>query len=323
MSRAKPLPMKRILITGGAGFIGTALVPVFLKMGYSIRVFDNLSRNILSKTQISHPNLEIIKGDVRDYQSVRDAMRDVQIVVHCAAIAGIDTVIQSPTNTVRVNLQGTLNVLEAAHEVGGIELLINFSTSEVYGNYAWAVGESHSAVTGSVGEARWSYAVGKLAGEHIAHAYFLEHKLPVVTVRPFNIYGPGQVGEGAIHAFVRKAIKDEDLTINGEGNQIRAWCYIDDFVDAIRRILVCPEAIGESFNIGNARAVVTVYGLAEAVIRVTGSKSRILFEPARSVDIELRVPKVEKAQRVLGFTSKVDLEEGIQRTAEYYRSISQ
>ena len=313
--------MKKILLTGGAGFVGSALIQEFLTLGYAVRVYDNFGRDVLSAKNIQSPYLEIVKGDVLNYEDVLAATRGCQLVIHCAAVAGIDTVLKSPTTTMRVNLTGTMNVLEAAREAGGVELFINFSTSEVFGTSAWGAVETQSAVTGSVGEARWIYAVGKLAGEHVAHAYYSEHRLPVVTVRPFNVYGPGQVGEGAIHGFVRHAIRGEDLIIYGEGNQIRAWCYIDDFVEAIKLILRCPDAIGESFNIGNARAVVTVYGLAEAIIRITGSKSRILFQPARSVDIELRVPKVDKALRILGFASKVDLEEGIRRTADYYREL--
>ncbi len=314
--------MKNILITGGAGFIGTALTEVLLGRGFNVRVFDNMRRDLITKKRIQHENLEVVKGDILDLSAVLEVMDGIDTVVHCAAIAGIDTVIQSPTTTMRVNLVGTANALQAAQAAGkNIQRFVNFSTSEVFGRTAWGAEETSNAVTGSAGEARWTYAVSKLAGEHLSQAYWTEHRLPVVTVRPFNIYGPGQVGEGAIQIFVRKALKGEDISIYGDGSQIRAWCYIDDFIRGLSLTLENPDAIGESFNIGNARAVVTIYGLAEAVIRVLGSSSKIRFEPARSVDVELRVPRVDKARRILGFEAQVDLETGIQRTAEYYRNL--
>jgi UDP-glucose 4-epimerase len=172
-------------------------------------------------------------------------------------------------------------------------------------------------VTGAVGEARWTYAVSKLAGEHLTHAYYKQYGLPGVTVRPFNVYGPGQTGEGALSIFIRKALRQEDLLIFGDGTQIRAWCYVDDMVEGVLKALEHPAAIGQSFNIGNARAITTIYGLAEAVLRVTGSRSRIVFRPALSADIELRIPNVDKAREMIGFSARVDLEEGLLRTTEW------
>ncbi len=138
-------------------------------------------------------------------------------------------------------------------------------------------------------------------------------------MRPFNVYGPGQTGEGAIQIFIKRALKNEDIFINGDGNQIRAWCFVDDFVDCIMRTLDNDAAVGESFNIGNARAITTILGLADAVCRVLNSKSKIVFKPALSADIELRIPSVEKAKNLLGFKAKVDLEEGIIRTAAWIK----
>jgi UDP-glucose 4-epimerase len=183
---------------------------------------------------------------------------------------------------------------------------------------AFRSAEGDQTVSGSAGEARWTYAVSKLAGEHLAHAYFAQYGLPVVTVRPFNVYGPGQTGEGAIQIFIKKALLNEDIFINGDGAQIRAWCYVDDFVDCIIRCLENPAAVGESFNIGNARAVMTTLGLAQTVCRVLNSKSKIYHRPALSADIAIRIPSVEKTEHVLGFKAKVDLEEGILRTAQSF-----
>lgn len=141
-----------------------------------------------------------------------------------------------------------------------------------------------------------------------------------MTLRPFNIYGPGQTGEGAIQIFIRKALKDEPISIYGDGTQIRAWCFVDDMVRALLLAMERKEAIGQSFNVGNARAVTTIFGLAEAVCRVLGSSSEIQFKPPLSADIELRIPETHKAHQVLGFKASVDLEEGIRRTAEWYRA---
>jgi UDP-glucose 4-epimerase len=179
--------------------------------------------------------------------------------------------------------------------------------------------EDTQTVAGSAGEARWVYAVSKLAGEHLAHAYFKQYGLPVVTVRPFNVYGPGQTGEGAIQIFIKKALKNEEISIFGDGSQIRAWCYVDDFVDCLMLCLEHPDAVGESFNLGNARAIMTTLGLAQTVCRVLKSDSKIVHKPALSADIELRIPSVEKSEKILGFKAKVDLEEGILRTAEYFK----
>jgi len=211
---------------------------------------------------------------------------------------------------------GTANALEAARQ-GGVRRFIDFSTSEVFGSQAFRVQESSSTVTGAVGEARWSYAVSKLAGEHLTHAYHKQYGIETVTLRPFNVYGPGQMGEGALSIFIRKALRDETISVFGDGAQIRAWCYVDDMVEAVTCALTSDEAIGESFNIGNARAVTTIYGLAQTVCRVLGSRSRIIFKPALSADIELRIPNTEKASERLGFKAQVDLEEGIKRTATW------
>jgi UDP-glucose 4-epimerase len=322
MTKTK-ITSKRIFITGGAGFIGSTLIGRLIEDN-EITVYDNFRRDALSiKSYSSHPHLRIIKGDVLDHSRLKSAIAGAQIVVHCAAIAGIDTVIKKPTETMRVNMIGTANVLEAAKELQELERLVDFSTSEVFGQSAFRADENHTTHIGAVGEARWTYAVSKLAGEHLAKAYYEEYWMPTVTLRPFNIYGPGQIGEGAIKVFTEQALQDEEIHIHGDGNQIRAWCYIDDFVDALLLAITHPKAIGESFNIGNARAVVTIYGLAQTIVRVLGSKSTISFARKEYADVELRVPSIAKAKKLLGFEAKMDLEEGILRTAEYFQRSDQ
>jgi UDP-glucose 4-epimerase len=221
----------------------------------------------------------------------------------------------------RVNVIGTYNMLEAAiGTLDSVERFIDFSTSEVFGTHAFRVEEGQVSTIGSVGEARWTYAVSKLAGEHMAHAYHDELKLPTVTVHPFNVFGPGQIGGGAIRAFIEAALAGRDLTIHGDGSQIRAWCYVDDMVNGVLLAMEHPRAVGHSFNIGNSRAVVTIYGLANTIVRVLDSKSRIRFVRKDYADVELRVPNVDKSRDLIGFEAQVDLDEGIRRTAEYYRS---
>ncbi len=310
---------KTIFITGGAGFIANTLIRNYVDNN-KIVVYDNFHRDTLTKSDFyNHKNIQIIKGDVLDQDLLTASMKGADIVIHAAGIAGIDTVIKNPVKTMRVNMIGTANALEAAQANNIKDRFIDFSTSEVFGSMAYKSSETDQTVSGSAGEARWVYAVSKLAGEHLAHAYYKQFNLPVVTVRPFNVYGPGQTGEGAMQIFIKKALNNEDIHIDGDGAQIRAWCYVDDFVDCILRCVEDPKAIGESFNIGNARAVITILGLAQTVCRVLKSDSKIVFNPPLSADIALRIPSVEKTDRLLGFKAKVDLEEGIERTAEWFK----
>jgi len=312
---------KNIFITGGAGFIGSTLVKRLIEKN-NITVFDNFNRNALKDTGVQeHRNLNLIKGEILDYKTLQHAMIGSDIIIHCAAIAGIDTVIKNPVNTMRVNMIGSANVLEAASCLDKCDRVICFSTSEIFGQHAFNSTEKDGASIGEIGEARWTYAVSKLAEEHLAISYFSEKKLPVVIVRPFNIYGPGQVGEGAIHTFVKKAVLNEPLEVHGDGTQIRAWCYIDDMVDSVLLIASDSRAIGESYNIGNKRAVTTIYGLANTIVRVLNSSSPINFVWKDYADVELRVPDVRKIKDQLGFEAKIDLEEGIRRTGDYYRTL--
>jgi UDP-glucose 4-epimerase len=316
-----PLTGKRIVITGGAGFIGTTLARRLVDENELVAL-DNLHRDTLGGTNlVDHPNFTFVEGDVLDLERLTDIVSGATHVVHCAGIAGVDTVLASPVRTMRVNVIGTYNVLEAAIQSRGtIERLVDFSTSEVFGQYAFNVHEAHVTTIGSVGEARWTYAVSKLAGEHMAHAYHAELGLPTASVRPFNVYGPGQIGGGAIRAFIEAALDGRDLTIHGDGSQIRAWCYVDDMVDGALLALEHPSAAGESFNIGNARSAVTIHDLAQRVKRLSGCPGEIVFQPLHYTDVELRIPNVDKARDLLGFEAKVDLDEGLERTIAWCRA---
>jgi UDP-glucose 4-epimerase len=315
-----PLTGKRVVITGGAGFIGTTLAHRLVDEN-EIVALDNLHRDTLGGTNLAeHPNFTFVQGDVLDAKVLEEVVSGATHVVHCAGIAGVDTVLESPVRTMRVNVVGTYNVLEAALRTRDtIERLVDFSTSEVFGQYAFNVHEAHVTTIGSVGEARWTYAVSKLAGEHMAHAYHAELELPTTSVRPFNVYGPGQIGGGAIRAFIEAALAGGDLTIHGDGSQIRAWCYVDDMVAGTLLALESPNAVGESFNIGNARSAVTIHDLAQRVKRLTGCSGEIVFRPLHYTDVELRIPNVDKARELLGFEASVDLDEGLERTIVWYR----
>jgi nucleoside-diphosphate-sugar epimerase len=308
-----------ILITGGAGFIGTSLCRRLVQHN-RIRIFDNLRRNALGAAGLDrHPNVELVVGDVRDAEAVTRAVRGADYIVHMASIAGVDTVLKNPVATMEVSLEGTMNALRAARDAGGVRRFIDFSTSEVFGTYAFRVREADVTSLGAVGEARWTYAVSKLATEHLAHNYHVQFGLPTCSIRPFNIYGPGQVGEGAVHAFAVRALQNEPLIVHNDGDQIRSWCYIDDIVDGIELCLTRPEAVGQSFNIGNPRSTVTIYHLAKLVIEAARSASEIQFVTREMVDVELRVPDVKKAENLLGYRAKVDLDVGLLHTLAWYR----
>jgi UDP-glucose 4-epimerase len=309
---------KRVLITGGAGFIGATVAGRLIEQN-QVLLYDNFSRDSLAaRPWRAHPNLSVVRGDVLDDEQLGREMRSFAPthVIHCAAIAGIKTVVKSPISTLEVNIIGTANALRAASALAGLERFVLFSTSEVFGQQAFQSSEDAVAVIGRVGVARWTYAVSKLTGEHLALAHHKERGLPAVVVRPFNVYGPGQVGEGALSIFVQRALKGQEIEIHGTGTQIRAWCYVDDMVRAVLLCLEHPDAPGETFNIGSARAVVTIYGLANTVIRVLGSPSKVIFTRKDYADVELRIPDVRKAQQVLGFEAEVHLEDGIRLTAD-------
>jgi nucleoside-diphosphate-sugar epimerase len=309
---------KRLFITGGGGFIGSTLCARLVEDN-EIVIYDNGRRDALRHTDLAkHKNITIVRGDVLDYDNVLKSMQGCQMVVHLAAIAGVDDVFNHPVLTMKVNMIGTYHVLEAAWQ-NRMEMVLDFSTSEVFGSYAFRVQEGDVTSLGAVGETRWTYAVSKLATEHLAHNYYKEYGLPTASIRPFNIYGPQQVGQGAIHAFAVRALRGEELVVHNDGSQIRAWCYVDDIVDGVVLALTKPQAVGQAFNIGNPRSVVTVYNLAKDIIRASNSTSKIRFDTVDRADVELRIPSITKARELLGFEPKVDLEEGLQRTIEWYR----
>ncbi|MEO8399485.1 MAG: NAD-dependent epimerase/dehydratase family protein [Ignavibacteriaceae bacterium] len=313
---------KKILLTGGAGFIGSTLVEKLVDQN-EILVYDNFSRDSIRYKNLKSKKLKIVKDDVLNFSSLKKQCEDFkpEIVIHLAAIAGIDTVIINPVRTLEVNINGTLNLLKALQKYSSrLERILDFSTSEVLGTYAYKSNEKSHTNFAPVGEARWTYSISKVTGEHLMHSYYKMYDYPAVTIRPFNIYGPGQVGEGAIQIFIKNVIREKNIEIHGEGDQIRSWCYIDDMIDGIEKCLINKKAIGEIFNIGNPKGTITISSLAEKIITLCKSKSKIIYVPKNYVDVELRIPSIEKAKEFLGFIPKVELNEGILRTFQWYKN---
>jgi len=308
---------KRIGITGGAGFIGSHLVERLLEHN-EVVVYDNLHRNALQFAYVEkHPHFTFVQGDVMDLPATTSALAGCNIVIHCAAIAGVYSVVKSSIRTMEVNLLGTNTAIHAALSTG-VERFVDFSTSEVYGAFVHNAKESEPTAIGPVGEARWVYAASKLASEHLSFAHHLESGLPLVIVRPFNVYGPRQVGDGAVRGIILQALKNEPIVLYNDGTQIRAWCFVEDFVNGVLACAEKPEAVGHAFNLGNPQGTITNLELTRMILRLTKSKSTISYRPHPGAEIELRVPSIHKAGALLGFAPTISLEEGITRTIAWY-----
>lgn len=309
---------RRILLTGGAGFIGSHLI-ARLAADNEVTIYDSFHRNALVYGVPEVTRVRQIRGDVLDKDSLTAAVRGHDIVIHLAAIVGARTVGSEARRTLLVNFQGAYNCLEASVDAGCSRVVL-FSTSEVNGNEAAYVSEDRPTSIGPATEGRWAYAASKLATEHLALAYHREGRMGTVVIRPFNVYGPRQVGEGAIHDMIVAALGGQQVTLYGEGTQIRSWCYVDDFVDAVTAAAVRPNAPGEIFNIGNPAETVTNLDLARLILRATGSPVGFRFAPLVVPEIYLRMPSIEKARRLLDFSPKVALDDGVRRTVEWQRS---
>jgi len=311
---------KNIFMTGGCGFIGSSLIERFIDDN-RIWCYDN-GRRVSSafKELLKHKNLTFIKGDILDKARLKGIMpKKADAVIHLAAIAGVSSYYKMPFETMNVNLVGTHNLLELL-KGKKIEIFVDFSTSEVYGQDARNVSEESPTSQGPISDLRWTYAISKLAAEEMGHCYYLKYGLPVVSIRPFNVYGPLQIGEGAIQIFVSRALKGQDLYIDGDGSQVRAWCYIDDLISGVVNCMKKKNiAIGNVFNLGNPAAAVNMVELAKRIIEISRSRSKIRFRKESRTDIEYRVPDISKAKALIGFKPSIGLSEGLKRTIEYYR----
>jgi UDP-glucose 4-epimerase len=322
MTNVEPPAGSRIFITGGAGFIGSRLAMRCLAAKSHVTIYDNFVRNALQdEIWINHPNIHLVKGDILDRVHVADAMSGHDIVFHCAAVLGVDSVRAQPVRTMEVNVLGSVAVLEAASQLEHMSRLVCFSTSEIYGVRAVNASEHDDAAIPPAGEPRWSYAASKLAEEHFAFAYHRERGVPITVVRPFNVYGPGQVGEGAIANFIRRGLRNEPLQVRSGGKQIRAWCFVEDMIDGAVLAACTPEAIGQTFNIGNPWAVEATLGLAHRVLAQLPSRS-IIEHVAGEADVDARIPDIKKATDLLGYKPQIGLDDGISRSIVWFKEHS-
>lgn len=310
--------MPRYVITGGAGFIGSHIAER-LAPGAQLVLFDNLRRNSLAGTELAaHPNVELIEGDIRDRDAVFDAVRGADAVFHLAAIAGVSSYYAEPETTLRVNIDGTAGIVDAV-VAAGVPRLVYLSTSEVHGPEAHDVDEESPCAIGPSSERRWVYATSKLAGEHLVLRGGEAHRFAATVLRPFNVYGPRQTGEGAIRNFSLAAVRREPLVVYGDGSAVRAWCYVEDFVDAALLALRSDAAAGQVFNIGNPKASVDTNELAELVAALVPG-TRVEPGSVARAEVAYRTPVIGKARRLLGFDPVVSLAEGLTRTLDWTRS---
>lgn len=283
-------------------------------------LFDNFRRDSLSLAPElkSNPRVRLVTGDTLDPAALAPAMEGADVVIHLAAIAGVSSYYREPLQTLEVNILGTRTVLREAAQ-RRVRQFIHFSTSEVYGADARQVSEESPCGIGPSTDRRWVYATSKLAGEHFTLRYGEEHAFTATVVRPFNIYGPRQVGEGAISNFCRAAAAGKPLTVYGDGSATRAWCYVSDLVEAVESLLASPAAAaGQVLNVGNPYAVESTLGLAQRIARLAPG-TEIRFQAVERAEVRDRAPVVELAQRLLGYQPKVDLERGLRLTLEWFR----
>ncbi|MCM8761033.1 MAG: NAD-dependent epimerase/dehydratase family protein [Candidatus Omnitrophica bacterium] len=308
----------RILITGGAGFIGTHLAERFCER-HKVVLYDNLRRNSLKDAPLlrRHRNVKFIKGDILDKKRLEAAAKSCNIIIHLAAIAGVSNYYKDPTETLRVNIIGTINLLEICRK-HRISKFIYFSTSEVYGKKAIKVNEESIYKIGPISDYRWSYAISKIAGENLVVRYGEKYGFKAFLVRPFNIYGPRQTGEGAISNFLRSVANGQQIIINGNGSAIRAWCYIDDCIDAVEALIRKKGIKSGAFNIGNPGQACSTLELARLVKKVTGGRVPIVFKKMKRTEIAITIPDTKKAKRLIGFDPKIGLKEGLKLSYRYY-----
>jgi len=304
---------KRILITGGRGFIGSALAKRLAPDNDVVCLDENLNGNSIEESRQ-------IAGSILDKDVLATAVSGSHIVIHTAAMLGVHNVHQNIIKTLETNYTGTANVLQSALTATTcLEQVVLFSTSEIFGVGADRVNERGTPTFPDATDPRWCYGIGKLAAEHLALGYHKQYSLPITIVRPFNVFGEGRTGNHALLHFIGNALRGEDLVVYGDGRQVRAWCHIDDFCNAVLRMLDTGKAIGEAFNIGNPENTISVLGLAEKVIQLCGSGSKIVFEPSPFTDIPIRIPDIGLARGILEFEPKIGLEDGLQRTIEWIR----
>jgi UDP-glucose 4-epimerase len=298
----------RVFITGGAGFIGSHLCDALLKEGHQVSILDNMSTG--SEANIAHikDRIEIHQGDIRDVALVEKAMASADLVLHMAAALGVNTILENPIESVSTNFTGSEVVLNAATKLN--KRIIIASTSEIYGkNPKQPLSETDDRVVGAPQKIRWTYSDAKALEEAVAHALFLTKQLKVTTIRLFNTVGPRQTGRYGmvLPRFVQSALKNEPITIYGDGTQSRVFCHVSDAVRAILTIAKTDSTIGEVYNIGGVGET-TIKQLADKIIERTKSTSTITFTayddayPAGYEDMQRRVPDITKIKNAIGWS---------------------
>lgn len=310
---------ERILITGGAGFLGSALASR-LHDRHRVVILDSLARNAPGRSALlKRLGVRLFCGDVLDAHAVSAASEGCQRVVHMASVAGVSAVEADPQGTYRTAVEGSANVLQACRSIPDLKRVVILSSSEVYGPDARDVSEEDKVLPAGASGARWSYAQGKLGAERLGLSSHARFGLPVTVVRPFNVYGPGQLGEGAVHEFIERALAGLPLELHNGGEQVRAWCHVDDLVDGLVQAIFSDAAVGLVFNLGNPGCAVTVRELARLIVGLAGSKSPIVKRPRPGPEVRVRIPDISRARRLLEFSPRVGLEEGLTRTMQWYR----
>jgi UDP-glucose 4-epimerase len=298
----------RVFITGGAGFIGSHLCDALLKEGHQVSILDNMSTG--SEANIAHikDRIEIHQGDIRDVALVEKAMASADLVLHMAAALGVNTILENPIESVSTNFTGSEVVLNAATKLN--KRIIIATTSENYGkNPKQPLSETDDRVVGAPQKIRWTYSDAKALEEAVAHALFLTKQLKVTTIRLFNTVGPRQTGRYGmvLPRFVQSALKNEPITIYGDGTQSRVFCHVSDAVRAILTIAKTDSTIGEVYNIGGVGET-TIKQLADKIIERTKSTSTITFTayddayPAGYEDMQRRVPDITKIKNAIGWS---------------------
>jgi len=316
-----------VLVTGGAGFIGSHLVERLLDLDKTVFVVDNLSTGSLDNLAAvrDHPGLHLIIDSVLNWPMMSDTVGQVDQVVHLAAAVGVRKVIESPVETITTNVRGTEIILDCCAKDG--TPLYVASTSEIYGKGGDRLHEEHDRVMGSTSHRRWSYACTKALDEFLALAYHQEKGLPVILGRFFNTVGPRQSGEWGmvLPTFVTQALAGEPITVYGTGEQQRSFCHIDDTIRAVVGLLDDPGALGEVYNIGNEHEI-TIMKLAERVRDRVDSASEIVvvsYDEAYGEgfeDMERRQPDIGKIRRLLGWEPEKSMDEIIDDVVAYYRT---
>jgi UDP-glucose 4-epimerase len=313
----------RVLITGGAGFIGSHLADHYVNAGHTVTLLDNFSTG--SHSNIAHLDSKVttIDDDIRNSELINQLIKNSDLVLHMAAALGVNTILESPLESMSTNITGSEVVLNAATMHN--KRIIIASTSEIYGkNPKQPLSETDDRVVGAPQKIRWTYSDAKAIEEAMAFALHQEKKLPVTTVRLFNTVGPRQTGRYGmvVPRFVHAAQKNEPITIYGDGTQSRVFCHVLDAVSAIATMASTDSTIGDVFNVGGTGEV-TIKQLAEQVLSLTGSKSEITYTPysdaypAGFEDIQRRVPDISKVKGAISWAPTKDLKQIISDIAAY------